>query len=89
MRLICGRMAYVKSCRFCHGKGCFDCDVKSDRAREESFNNPLTFKADSPEDMERMKSLLHADVISTPEGIQKIHDAFAKQAREKDGGHAV
>ncbi len=84
-----GRMAYANSCRFCFGKGCFDCDVKSDRAMEASFNNPLTFRLDSPEDMERMKSLLHADVISTPEGMARIHEAFAEQARSKNGDEAT
>src|SRR4051812_8432349 len=78
-----GQGAYRNACVFCHGKGCFDCDVKGERAMNESFSNPLVFKADSPEDMERMKSLLHIDKLSTPEGIEAIHRAFDEQRKER------
>lgn len=73
-----GRQGYRNACRFCHGKGCFDCDVKSERAMEESFNNPLVFKTDSTEDMARLKETFHADKLSTPEGLAAAPRAFTR-----------
>lgn len=85
MRPQYGQAAYRNACQFCHGRGCFDCDVKGKRAMEESFANPLIFKTDSPEDMDRLKSLFHADKLSTPEGLAAVHEAFAQNARDKHG----
>jgi hypothetical protein len=77
-----GRGAYRRACQFCGGKGCFDCDVKSARACEESFNNPQVFKTDSPEDMARLKETFSADKLSTPEGLAAAIASFARPAKE-------
>lgn len=71
-----GRGAYRNACRFCYGKGCLDCDVKSAGACEESFNNPQVFKADSPEDMARLKETFGADTI---DGLKAALDSFARK----------
>jgi hypothetical protein len=73
-----GRQAYRDACQFCHGKGCLDCDVKSARACEESFNNAQTFKTDSPEDMQRLRDTFHADKLSTPEGLAAALRSFTR-----------
>lgn len=73
-----GRAAYRNSCRFCGGRGCFDCDVKSARACEESFNNPLVFKTDSPEDMARLRDTFGADALSAPGGLAAALRAFTR-----------
>lgn len=78
-----GRGAYRNGCRFCGGKGCFDCDVKSDRACNESFNNAQVFKTDSPEDMARLKETFSADKLSTPEGIAAALRSFTKTGDQK------
>lgn len=78
-RVMVGRAAYRNSCPFCHGRGCFDCDVKSARACEESFNNPQVFKTDSPEDMQRLKDAFGADKISTPEGLAAALRSFTRK----------
>jgi hypothetical protein len=82
MRGLYGREAFRAACPFCHGKGCFDCDVKSARACEESFNNPLVFKTNDPSDMARLKDTFGADKLSTPEGLAKALRAFARPAEE-------
>jgi len=73
-----GRGAYRAACPFCGGKGCFDCDVKSARACEESFNNAQVFKTDSPEDMARLKETFHMDKLSTPEGLAAALRSFTR-----------
>lgn len=73
-----GRGAYRSACQFCGGKGCFDCDVKSARACEESFNNPQVFKTDSSEDMARLKETFGADKLSTPEGLAAALRSFTR-----------
>ena len=73
-----GLAAFRAACLFCHGKGCLDCDVKSARACEESFNNPQVFRADSPEDMARLKATFGADKLSTPEGLLAALASFAR-----------
>lgn len=77
-----GRIAYRDACRFCGGMGCFDCDVKSARACEESFNNPQVFKADSPEDMARLKETFGADKLSTSEGLAAVLRSFTRSAKD-------
>ena len=74
-----GRQAYRDACVFCHGRGCFDCDVKSAKACEESFNNPQVFKTDSPEDMARLKETFGADKLSTPEGLMAALRSFTRK----------
>lgn len=74
-----GRQAYRDACVFCHGKGCFDCDTKSARACEESFNNPQVFKTDSPADMQRLKETFGADKLSTPEGLAAALRSFTRK----------
>ncbi len=73
-----GRAAFRARCPFCRGKGCLDCDVKSARACEESFNNPQVFKTDSPEDMARLKDTFGADKLSTPEGLATALRSFTR-----------
>jgi hypothetical protein len=77
-----GRQAYRDACPFCRGRGCFDCDVKSERAREESFKNALVFKTDSPEDMEKLKDYFHADKLATKEGLARALSLFTKKGQE-------
>lgn len=79
-----GRGKYRSACRFCGGKGCFDCDVKSARACEESFNNPQVFKTDSPEDMARLKETFGADKLSNREGLAVALRSFTRPAKEPD-----
>lgn len=79
-----GRAAFRAACQFCHGKGCLDCDTKSARACEKSFNNPLTFKTDSPEDMTRLKDTFGAEKLSTSEGLLNALRAFAKPEKESE-----
>jgi len=74
-----GRQGYRNACQFCHGKGCLDCDVKSARACEESFNNAQIFKTDSPEDMARLKETFGADKLSTPEGLAAALRSFTRE----------
>lgn len=73
-----GRAAYRNACQFCGGKGCLDCDVKSARACDESFNNAQVFKLDSPEDMARLKDTFSADKLSTPEGLAAALRSFTR-----------
>ena len=77
-----GRAAFQGACRFCGGKGCFDCDVKSARACEESFNNAQVFKTDSPEDMARLRETFGADKLSTPEGLAAALRSFTREDTE-------
>ncbi len=77
-----GREAYRAACMFCNGKGCLDCDTKSARACEESFNNPLVFKTDSPEDMARFNKTFSADKLSTPEGLAAALRSFSRPAKD-------
>lgn len=79
MKNLFGRPAFRTRCPFCHGRGCFDCDVKSARACEESFNNPQVFKTDSPEDMARLKETFSADKLSTPEGLAAALRSFTRR----------
>lgn len=79
MARLYGRAAYRAACPFCNNKGCFDCDVKSARACEESFNNPQVFKTDSPEDMQRLKDTFSADKLSTPEGLAAALRSFTRK----------
>lgn len=83
--MIFGQSSYRLNCRFCHGAGCFDCDVKGDRAREISLNNPLVFKTNSPEDMERLKTLIGEAAFVSREDA--LNDAVADliSAIRKDG----
>jgi hypothetical protein len=54
-------------CRFCYGKGCFDCDTKSERACKDAFanpiyaGNPMEVPADAKRLGEVMDSILGAD----------------------------
>lgn len=77
-----GRGAYRRACQFCGGKGCFDCDVKSARACEESFQNAQVFKTDSPEDMARLKETFSADKLSTPEGMAAALRSFTRPIKD-------
>ncbi len=74
-----GRQAYRDACQFCHGRGCLDCDTKSARACEESFNNAQVFKTDSPEDMQRLKDTFGHDKLSTPEGLAAALRSFTRK----------
>lgn len=78
-----GRAAFRAACRFCAGKGCFDCDAKSARACAESFKNPQVFKTDSPEDMARLKETFGADKLSTPEGLAAARASFTRPEDKK------
>jgi hypothetical protein len=80
-----GRGAYRNACIFCGGKGCFDCDVKSARACDESFNNAQVFRTDSPEDMAKLKDVFSADKLSTPEGLSAALRSFAKPTKDSAG----
>lgn len=80
MRGLYGHAAYQAACRFCGGKGCFDCDVKSARACDESFSNPQVFKTDSPEGMQRLRDTFGADKLSTPEGLATALRSFTRPA---------
>lgn len=82
MRGLYGREAFRAACPFCHGKGCFDCDVKSARACEQSFNNPQVFKTNSPDDMARLKETFGAEALSTNEGLLKALRSFTRPAPE-------
>lgn len=73
-----GRQAYRDACVFCRGKGCLDCDTKSARACEASFNNAQVFKTDSPEDMARLKETFGAEALSTEEGIRRALRSFTR-----------
>ncbi len=80
-----GQHAYRNSCRFCHGKGCFDCDVKGNRAREDSLNNPIVFRTDSPEDMERLGKFISK--LTEPVSQEKaLEDALSEVRRLLSGG---
>ena len=77
-----GRGAYRRACQFCGGKGCFDCDVKSARACDESFKNAQVFKTDSPEDMARLKETFSAEKLSTAEGLAAALASFSRKTDE-------
>ena len=83
-----GRGAYRSACQFCGGKGCLDCDVKSARACEESFNNAQVFKLDDPQDMQRLKDTFGADKLSTPEGLAAALRSFAYVKKVTSEGDA-
>lgn len=77
-----GRQAYRDACMFCRGRGCFDCDTKSNRAMEESFANPLVFKTDSPEDMKQLQDTFSMEKLSTDEGLLAALRKFTKPPAE-------
>ncbi len=76
-----GQAAYRNACQFCHGKGCFDCDVKGKRAMDEAFQDPIRLRTDSKSDMAKMSDLLN--VTSITELIQKAHDLRDEQLNEE------
>jgi len=51
-----------RDCKFCGGKGCLMCPSEADKAYHKEFPDgpkPIaTFKADDPEDIERMKNFM-------------------------------
>ena len=54
-------------CRWCGGRGCFQCEAEADAAYKREFPEgpkPIaTFHRDDPDDMERLRSIFGAEAL--------------------------